>query len=859
MAKIHPRFLTTLAACAISPFLPAAPAARAPVPLAEAQKVADEYLAKMTLEEKVTILHADHLYSVAGVKRLGIPTFRPYDGPCAVRPELTDGCAYAFAGKTDDCAIALPPLSAVAATWDPEMSRLFGETYGSEQRARGKDVGLGPSINILRTPLNGRTFEYMGEDPYLTSHMVVPVIRGIQTQDVGACVKHFVANNQELDRMGVNVTMDERTLREIYLPGFEAAIKEGGSLTLMGAYNKLRGEWCCENSPLLNGILRSEWGFDGVVISDWGGVHDMTRGALGGCDLEMGRYGNGAFFSRLPKAVKDGKIPAAIVDEKARRMLTLMARLRILGPDAVNRNKGERNTPAHREAARRIAAESVVLLKNDSGVLPLDATKLKKVVVLGRNAAMESCTGGGSGEGKPFHEITAIEGLRARLGAGVEVEYVRDGGQSEIFSQIPASCIATMDTVAMVKGWEAEYFNNAKLEGAPALRRFEGRLDFDWKGGAPFPGIKAQHFSARWKAKIVAPETGEYTLRMGNDDGARLTVDGKPVITAWREAGVAPETAKIKLEAGKTYEFAVEYFQTTGTSAFFLDWRTPSEAAGPAASAFAKKLREADAVIVFTGTDHNLETEGSDRKNIKLPAGQDALVETVLALAPRAVVVNQSGAPVEMPWVAKAPALVQFWFSGQEGGAALAGVLCGDTNPSGKLPCTFPVKLADSPAHTNGEYRAGHVNYAEGLLVGYRWYDAKAVAPMFPFGHGLSYTTFGYGAVKLDKSVTTGDPLTVRIPVTNTGKRAGAEVVQLYLHEAAPKVERPERELKGFARVELAPGETKDAVFTLTKRDLSHWSVEKHDWQADPGAFEIRIGSSSRDLRAKAGFTLKSN
>jgi beta-glucosidase len=851
------RFVSVLAACAISPFVTAAPAPRAPVPLAEAQKIADEYLAKMTLEEKVTILHADHLYSVAGVKRLGIPTFRPYDGPCAVRPELTDGCAYAFAGRTDDCAIALPPLSAVAATWDPEMSRIFGETYGSEQRARGKDVGLGPSINILRTPLNGRTFEYMGEDPYLTSRMVVPVIQGIQTQDVGACVKHFVANNQELDRQGVNVTMDERTLREIYLPGFEAAIKEGGSLTLMGAYNKFRGEWCCESSPLLNGILRKEWGFDGAVISDWGGVHDMTRGALGGCDLEMGRYGNGAFFSHLPGAVKSGKIPAALVDEKARRMLTLMARLRILGPDAANRNKGELDTPAHREAARKIASESVVLLKNDSGVLPLDAKKLKKVVVFGRNADMESCTGGGSGEGKPPYEITALEGLRSRLGAGVDVEYVREGGQAETFSQIPASCIATMDTVAMVKGWEAEYFNNIKFEGAPALKKFEGRLDFDWKGQSPFAGIKAQHFSARWKAKIVAPETGEYTLRMGNDDGARLTVDGKPVITSWREAGVTPETAKLKLEAGKTYEFAVEYFQTTGTSAFFLDWRTPSESAGPAGSPLAKKLREADAVIVFTGTDHNLETEGSDRKNIKLPAGQDALVESVLAAAPRAVVINQSGAPVEMPWVAKAPTLLQFWFAGQEGGAALAGILCGDTAPSGKLPCTFPVKLADSPAHTNGEYRAGHVNYAEGLLVGYRWYDAKKIAPLFPFGHGLSYTTFTYGTPTLPSAPDADGIVTVSLPVTNSGKLAGTEVVQLYLHEVAPKVMRPEQELKGFARVVLAPGETKLARFTLTPRDFSYWSVEAKGWKADPGAYEIRLGSSSRDIRAKAEVRLK--
>ncbi|MGF7232672.1 glycoside hydrolase family 3 C-terminal domain-containing protein, partial [Arachidicoccus sp.] len=655
------------------------------------------------LAEKVKIIHGDHIYSVAGVARVGIPPFLPADGPCAVRPELADNCTYLYEGKTNDIAIALPPLSAVAATWNPEMGLFFGETLGNELRARGKDMSLGPAINIMRTPLDGRTFEFMGEDPFLAGHMAAPVIRGIQSQDVAACVKHFVANNQELDRYDVNVTMDERTLREIYLPGFETAIKEGESWGIMGAYNKLRGQWCCENPYLLKSILRNEWGFKGVVVSDWGAVHDMKRAALAGCDLEM-KIGSDYQFAKLEKAVENGELAKSVVDEKARRMLWLMAKIKKIGPDTASRIKGVLNTPAHRAVALSIAEEAIVLLKNENNILPLNPASLKTVLCIGRNANLKVCNGGGSGEGKPPYEITALDGLRRRLGDGVKIEYI---------SMEP-------------------------------------------------------------------------------------------------------------------------------------------NASNPSDQIIANLAKTADAVLIFTGDSHAEESEGKDRTDIKLPKGQDEMVEKFVSINPCTVIINESGAPVAMPWVNKAKALIQFWFCGQEGGNALAAILFGDINPSGKLPCTFPKKLKDIAAHALGNYSAGQLNYAEGVLVGYRWFDAKKIVPLFPFGYGLSYTTFDIDKPKLSASVfKNGDTLAVDVKVTNTGKRAGAEVVQLYIAERKPSVIRPPKELKAFQKVFLQTGESKTIRMKLVARDFSFWDTKTNNWKVNAGAFDLLIGNSSRHILRK--------
>ncbi len=821
----------------------------APVPLAEAQKIADGYLAKMTLEEKVTIIHGNALYRNGGVPRLGIPDFFPSDGPCSVRPELDNGGNYIYGGKETDCATALPTLSAVCATWDLAMARLFGQTLGSEVRARGKDMSLGPSINIMRTPLGGRTFEYMGEDPYLTAHMCVPVIQGVQSNDVSACIKHFALNNQELNRDSVNVNVDDRALHEIYLPGFEAAVKQGDTWGLMGAYNKFRGQWCCENAALLQTILRSEFGYTGAIISDWGAVHDAHRAVLAGTDMDSG---NNHRYDALVQMVKRGEIPESVINGHTRNMLILMARMRKIGPDAAQRCKGEINTPAHQAAARKIAQEAIVLLKNDRAILPLDPATLKNLLVIGRHAVVRQCldktiTGGcnldragGSGEAKPLYEITPLEGITRRLGDKVKVDFVE--APTEAFTALPAAN----------GGWDASYFNNTQMQGAPAVHRRDAALQFDWKGQTPLPGINAQNFSACWTGQVVAPETGDYKLRLMSDDGSRLYVDGKMVVDFWRIGPILPAYGLMHLEAGKTYLFRVEYYQAQGMSAVSLDWQIPSSI-----GALAQRVKAADAVLIFTGNTHAEEQEGKDRTDIKLLGSQDQMVEQLAGLNPRTIVVNQSGAPVAMPWVDQVPAIVQNWFCGQESGNALASVLFGDVNPSGRLPFTFPKKLEDVSAHALKDYRADAETYGEGIFVGYRWYDSKKIQPLFPFGHGLSYTSFAYGEPQVSGTMTNNSTLTVQIPITNTGQRAGAEVVQLYLHAVAPTVQRPDQELKGFTRLILAPGETKMAEFKLTMRDLSYWSVDEKGWKADPGTFEIRIGASSRDIRRKAVLEFK--
>ncbi|HEY5793058.1 MAG TPA: glycoside hydrolase family 3 C-terminal domain-containing protein, partial [Chthoniobacterales bacterium] len=707
-------------------FLPAMAAAQSPDPAMEQAKA---ILAKMTLEEKVSLCHGNSTMAIGAIPRVGImEEFTMSDGPHNVRPELARD-TFQSAGRDDDHSTSLPPLSTLAATWDVGMAARFGDVIGKEARDRGKDMMLGPGVNIVRTPVCGRNFEYLGEDPALAAAMGVALIQAMQANDIAACVKHFAANNQELNRRGVNAEIDERTLREIYLPAFEAAVKEGGVLTVMSGYNKFRGEFCSHNGYLNNQILRDQWGFKGFVVSDWGGLHGTLEGALGGTDVEMNAGRAIRYFNQpLLDAVKAGQVPESLIDDKALRVLYVMAKTHKL--DGEPREKGARNTPEHQRAAREIAEASIVLLKNDRPLLPLDAGSLKSVLVMGKPAIEKHAATGGSSEGKPPYEITPLEGLKKRLGPGVKVSYLPLSANERGFNvtEIPASAIRTFDTEIQDAGlaipaWRAEYFNNPSLEGAPAATGFDRKLDFNWGSEPPRKGIPADKFSARWTAKIAAPETGVYTLRAAGDDGFRVFVDGKTVIDNWNYPRQPEAAVEVALEAGREYEFRVEYFDDLREAAFNLQWQLPSDRGSDLAQV--KALAEkAGAVLLFTGAGHVLESEGGDRPDMKLPAGQDEAIAAVLGVNPRAVVINFSGSPMEMPWIDQAPAVVQYWFSGQEGGSALASVLFGDVNPSGKLPVTFPVKLADSPAHALGNYNDKSVNYAEGIFVGYRWFDA---------------------------------------------------------------------------------------------------------------------------------------
>lgn len=704
----------------------------------------EDALGRLTLEEKVALLHAQSKFSSAGVARLGIPEIWTTDGPHGIRPEVLWD-KWEQAGWTNDSCVAFPALTCLAATWNPDMAQLYGRSIGEEARYRNKAVLLGPGVNIYRTPLNGRNFEYMGEDPYLASRMVVPYVQGVQQNGVAACVKHFALNNQEINRSTLDVVVDDRALYEIYLPAFKAAVQEGKAWAIMGSYNLYKGQHCCHNKYLLKDILKGEWGFDGVVISDWGGTHDTEQAIANGLDLEFGTWTNGLssgarnaydnYYLAQPylQRLKDGRASMDELDDKVRRVLRLAFRTVM----NTGRPWGSMRSPEHYAAARQIGEEGIVLLQNKHSVLPVDLTRIRKIAVIGENALKMMTVGGGSSSLKAQHEISPLEGIRRRVGDKAEVIYARG---------------------------------------------------------------------------YVGDETGEYN---GVVTGQNL-----------KETRSA---AELKAEAVKV-------------------------------------ASEADCVIFIGGLNKSdgQDCENTDRKDLSLPYGQDELIEALAGANANLIVVNISGNAVAMPWAGKVAAIVQGWYLGSEAGTSLAAVLMGDVNPSGKLPFTFPARLEDVPAHSLGQYSAVRskdvttVQYNEGIFVGYRWTDRqKKVQPLFSFGHGLSYTTFEYGKPVVDKREMKADEqLTVTVPVKNTGSREGKEVVQLYIRDKKSSVERPVKELKGFCKVSLKPGEEKEVSFTIDRSALSYFDAGSHQWMAEPGAFEAIVAASATDIRGRVEFKL---
>ena len=700
----------------------------------------EDALQRLTIEEKVALLHAQSKFSSAGVPRLGIPEVWMTDGPHGIRPEVLWD-EWEQAGWTNDSCTAFPALTALAATWNENMALRYGVAIGEEARYRKKTVLLGPGVNIYRTPLNGRNFEYMGEDPFLASKMVVPYIKGVQSNGVAACVKHYAVNNQETERGSIDVLVDERTLREIYLPAFKAAVQEGGAWAIRGAYNKFRGEHCCHNHYLLNQILREEWGFDGVVISDWGGVHDTREAIFKGLDMEFGTWTDGLSWGQsnaydnyhlaLPylRLIRSGEVGTEELDAKARNVLRLIFRTEM------NRNRpfGAFTGEEHSRAALEIAQEGIVLLKNDKQLLPLQVAAGQKIAVIGENAIKMMTVGGGSSSLKALYEISPLDGLKAALEPQAEVLFAR-GYVGDVGTE----------------------YNNVS--------------------------------------------TGQ---DLGDDRS---------------EAELFAEAEALAAEA--------------------------------------------DHVIFVGGLNksHQQDSEGSDRLALDLPYNQDALIRRLAAINPNLVVVNISGNAVAMPWINEVPAIVQGWFLGSEAGNSLANVLTGKVNPSGKLPFSFPVKLSDNAAHALGAYPGenGTVEYKEGLLVGYRWHDAKNIKPLFPFGHGLSYTHFSYSKLRMSaKEMKKGESLTCTITLTNNGDRDGSEVVQLYLSDKKSALPRPPKELKGFQKVELKAGESREVSFVINEDLLQYYNDREQAWAAEPGRFEVLVGASSQEIKAKAVFDLK--
>ncbi len=679
---------------------------------------------KLTLEEKIAMLHANGIFGTAGCERLGIPGLMTDDGPLGVREDVKEG--WGSANLTTDSATFFPNGSALAATWNPELAYRYGHDMGEEARARNKTIMLAPAFNICRTPLCGRTYEYYSEDPYLNARLAVQSVRGIQSQHVAACVKHFAVNNQEIERGRINVNIDERALREIYLPAFKASITEGNAWTIMAAYNKLRGAYCSENDYLLNQVLRGEWKFKGMVISDWGGTHSTVNAANHGLDLEMGSrppYNSYYFADKLLDSVKAGKVSMKVIDEKVHRILWVMYHTSM----SENQPAGKLNTPEHSKTVYDIASESIVLLKNDQHLLPLNTSAIKSIAVIGDNATRTFHLGGFGAGVKARYEVTALAGLQNRLGKTIDIKYAQ--GYSGVYRP---------------------YERNANKE----------------------------------------------TLKA---DSALI----------------------------------------------------------PQAVATAKS---ADMAILFIGGNRDYESESRDRKDLSLPFNEQALVDAVTAANPNTIVVVIGGAPYDIGQIKKNNStIVWSWYNGSENGNALADVLIGKINPSGKLPFTFPAELKDSPAHALNAYPGENLqeDYKEGILVGYRWFDTKKIEPLYCFGYGLSYTEYKYsGFFTNKKSYKPTENITASLKVKNTGKYGGKETVQLYVSKTGSVVERAEKELKAFKKVIIAPGETVNVTLNIPVKDLAYYDVKTSKWVVEPGKYKLLAGTSSRDIEQSGTITV---
>jgi beta-glucosidase len=803
----------------------------------ETEKSISDLIGQMTLEEKVKLLAGKDMDTFP-IERLGIPALKMADGPVGVR----SGSATAF-----------PSSISMAASWDTDLLNKIGWALARETKGKGRAMLLGPCINMHRVPMGGRNFESFGEDPYLSGKLAVSYIKGVQGENVIATVKHYACNNQEWERGSINVIVDERALREIYLPAFEAAIKEGGSWSIMAAYNKVNGFHCTENNHLVNEILKDEWGFKGFMVSDWCSTHSTVNAANFGLDVEMP---DRAFFNqKLVEAVKNGRVKESVIDDKVRRVLRAMFFARLFDKDPAP-DTGEVNTQAIKEVALQGAREGIVLLKNEKNVLPIDVTKIKSIAVIGPNAADARTGGGGSSSVTPFYSVSPLDGLKGLLGDKVTVNYSLGCKFDDEVPPVPSSALITTHNGEMVNGLLGEYFNNIDLKGEPALKRVDRQINFDWQEKAPGSGLGIDNFSVRWTGKLVPSAAREIDLIAMSDDGMRIWFDGKLLLDDWKDHAPEIKRMSLKVEAGKEYGLRVEYYERGGGAVAKLGWDSPKELIDEAA-AVAKK---SDLAIIFGGLSAKFECEGYDRANMDLPDNQNALIARVAAANKNTIVVLNTGAAVAMSkWIDKVPAVVEAWYPGQECGNAIADVLLGSYNPGGKLPTTFPVKWEDSPAYGNYPGGNGRVTYAEGVFVGYRYFDTKNIKVLFPFGHGLSYTTFAYGNIKITPNAISGDDFIVNVSadIKNTGKREGAEVVQLYVSDEEASVPRPVKELKGFQRVVLKPGETKTVNFRLNKRSMAFYDVNKKDWAAEPGEFEVLIGSSSQDIRLKGAFVLE--
>ncbi len=803
---------------------------------AEVEKRVEALLSKLTLEEKITLIGGTDSFYTRPIARIGIPSFRMSDGPLGVHDY----------GPTT----AYPGGIALAASWDKELFKRVGVSMGHDARARGVNFILAPGMNIYRAPTNGRNFEYFGEDPFLASRVAVGVIEGIQSQGVIATAKHFMGNNSEYGRMDHSSDMDERTMREIYLPAFEASVKEGKVGAIMDAYNLVNGVYMTQNGFLNNAIAKKEWGFDGIMMSDWGATHDGIAAANNGLDLEMPAPDFMNAQTLLP-AIQRGEVKEATVDDKVRRILRKAVEFGFF-----DRSQTDDGIPLLSQEGRRVALEEarsgMVLLKNDNQFLPLDRKKLKSIAVLGPSAYPAVPGGGGSAQTQPFNSVSYLEGISNYLGNAVRVLY-----RSEPATIDSITNHAQFVTVpGGAPGLKGEYFNNENLDGEPALVRTDAQVHFRWGDGSYAEGQPVDHFSARWTGYYIPDSEDDFVFFTSTDDGVRLYLDDELIINDWQRHGEKLNSVIRHLAGGKAVKIRLEYFENTGGATARFDIDVATQNIGEETKSMVTK---ADAVILCVGFDPNTESEGADR-TFRMPAGQDTFIQRIAALNKNTIVVVTSGGAVDMTrWLDGVPALLEAWYPGQEGGTALAQILFGEYTPSGKLPATFERQREDNPTFNSyyPQKKDKHVEYTEGIFVGYRGYEHAGVKPLFPFGYGLSYTTFTYSDLKISPAAKgSGKVAEVTFSVKNTGSREGAEVAEVYVGDSHASVPRPQKELKGFAKISLRPGEAKLVKVVLERRAFSFYDVKQHDWNAEPGEYSILVGSSSEDIKLQGKYLL---
>jgi beta-glucosidase len=807
-----------------------------------AQQV-EELVKKLTLNEKVSLLSGQDIWNTVPIKRLGIPSITMTDGPHGVRSATPE------AGRKLGPVTAFPTGVSMGATWNPELIEQVGQALGEETRGMDCDILLGPCVNIVRDPRGGRNFETFSEDPYLTGSTAVAYIKGVQSRGVGTSLKHYAANNYEIERNRATSNVDERTLREIYLAQFEMAVKEAQPWTVMCSYNRINGIYASQNQHLLNEILKDEWGYKGVVVSDWAANHTIFESVQGGLDLEM--PGPAKYYKLLGDAVHTWQIDEAAVDKAVRRVLRMIL---LSGRKDKKVAKGEVNTPAHQKLSRQLAEEAITLLKNKGGLLPLRKA-VKSIAVIGPNAGVAVIEGGGSSKVPPLYRVSPLEALQKRLEGKVKVVYASGSDNVDEPFTIPANWLED--------GLHGAFFEAADFSGEPIETRDGFGSEFWWH--LAWSPLQKKPLGMRWTGRLTVPVDGLYKMVLKHVGKITLFLDGEQILesiaTKSENAEILSKGVAVqKLQGGVGYEFRMDYVRypeqeiVNYNLGIGLTFDAGKDKRQAEAVALAK---ECDVALVFVGYPDAYETEGTDRPSMDLLGNQNELIEAVAAANPRTVVVLNTGAPVSMPWVDHVAAIVEAYYPGMENGNAVASVLLGRVNPSGKLPVTFPARLEDSPAFINASYPGcREVNYGEGIFVGYRYYDKKDVTPLFPFGHGLSYTHFKYSDLKVPNKVKAGHKVDVSLKVENSGKVSGKEVVQLYVRDFKSSLPRPLKELKGFAKVELKPGDSKTVPFTLDERSFAFYDPHKRTWVVEPGKFEVLVGSSSRDIRVKAKFTL---